>query len=298
MNNAAPGGTENGTGSVTQIVAKNAGNAAAKVAEDYYNSADADHFYQTVWGGEDIHIGLYEPGDAISDASRKTVRAMAERLAGLKPGARVLDLGAGYGGAARALAADYGAHVTCLNLSTVENRRNRELTEKAGLSDRIEVIDGAFESIPLDDASVDIAWSQDAMLHSGDRRRVLSETARVLRSGGELIFTDPMQADDLDDAGALQPIYDRLHLRDLGSFGFYRETLAALGFDEVGVEDMTDQMAVHYARIAEELKARRGDLESTISKDYIDRMLTGLNHWVVGAKERRLSWGILHFKKR
>jgi len=298
MNNAAPGGAENGTGSVTQIVAKNAGNAAAKVAEDYYNSADADHFYQTVWGGEDIHIGLYEPGDTISDASRKTVRAMAERLAGLKPGARVLDLGAGYGGAARALAADYGAHVTCLNLSAVENRRNRELTEKAGLSDRIEVIDGAFETIPLDDASVDIAWSQDAMLHSGDRRRVLSETARVLRSGGELIFTDPMQADDLDDAGALQPIYDRLHLRDLGSFGFYRETLAALGFDEVGVEDMTDQMAVHYARIAGELKARRGDLEATISKDYIDRMLTGLNHWVVGAKERRLSWGILHFKKR
>lgn len=28
-------------------------------ARDYYNSIDADEFYAKVWGGEDIHIGLY-----------------------------------------------------------------------------------------------------------------------------------------------------------------------------------------------------------------------------------------------
>ena len=271
---------------------------ATKVAENYYDRADADKFYQTVWGGEDIHVGLYEPGDAIFDASRRTVRSMAQRLQGLKDGARVLDLGAGYGGAARALASGYGAHVTCLNLSRVENARNRELTERAGLSQKIDVLDGAFEDIPLPDASVDIAWSQDAMLHSGDRRRVLSEVARVLRLGGEFIFTDPMQADDLDDARALQPIYDRLHLTDLGSIAFYREALGQLGFDEVGVEELTGQMAVHYSRVAEELEAKRSALAGAISDDYIERMLIGLNHWVDGAKTGRLAWGVLHFKKR
>ena len=29
-------------------------------ARDYYNSSDADRFYATIWGGEDIHIGLYD----------------------------------------------------------------------------------------------------------------------------------------------------------------------------------------------------------------------------------------------
>ena len=29
-------------------------------AREYYNSDDADKFYYDVWGGEDIHIGLYE----------------------------------------------------------------------------------------------------------------------------------------------------------------------------------------------------------------------------------------------
>jgi len=270
---------------------------AIQIAEDYYNSADADHFYQTVWGGEDIHIGLYEPEDSIAAASRRTVRFMADQLATLTAGARVLDLGSGYGGAARALAADHGAHVTCLNLSAVENARNRAMTREAGLSASITVLDGAFENAPLDDGSIDIAWSQDALLHSGDRRQVLREVWRVLRPGGEVIFTEPMQADELDDPSALQPIYDRLHLTDLGSIAFYRSALREIGFEEVAVRQLTDQLEIHYSRVASELTDKRESLEGKISTEYIDRMLVGLNHWVRGAIEQRLTWGVLHFKK-
>ena len=32
-------------------------------ARDYYNSTDADTFYHSVWGGEDIHVGIYNGGD-------------------------------------------------------------------------------------------------------------------------------------------------------------------------------------------------------------------------------------------
>ena len=32
---------------------------AATTAASYYDSTDADHFYADIWGGEDIHIGLY-----------------------------------------------------------------------------------------------------------------------------------------------------------------------------------------------------------------------------------------------
>src|SRR6056297_2845372 len=30
------------------------------ITEDYYDSDDADTFYSTIWGGEDLHIGLYD----------------------------------------------------------------------------------------------------------------------------------------------------------------------------------------------------------------------------------------------
>lgn len=267
------------------------------VARDYYDSEDADNFYAAVWGGEDIHIGLYNGETSIKDASRKTVLHMAERLRNLTPGARVLDIGAGYGGAARVLAKEYGARVTCLNLSRVENERNQSLTAEQELSDLIDVVEGSFENIPEDDAAFDMVWSQDAILHAGDRRKVLGEVARVLKPGGEFIFTDPMQADDLIDASVLQPIYDRIHLNNLASFAFYRRELATLGFREIAIEDLTHQLRTHYARVGQELESRRAELEGEISQGYIDRMLEGLGHWVDGADKGYLAWGVMHFQK-
>ena len=270
---------------------------AIRVAEDYYDSPDADTFYSEIWGGEDIHIGLYEPGDTIAQASRRTVADMAMRLKTLKEGARVLDLGSGYGGAARYLAIRHGARVTCVNLSAVENARNRQLSAEQGLSDRIDVIHSAFEEIPVEDASFDIAWSQDAFLHSADRKKVLSEAVRALKPGGELIFTDPMQADGLTDTSVLQPIYDRIHLGDLATVGFYREALTALGMEEVSVNLMTDQLATHYGCVRDELSGRKAELKGRVSEDYIDRMLAGLGHWVKAGEGGHLVWGVLHFRK-
>ena len=48
----------------------------ASVAQAYYDSPEADEFYFQIWGGEDIHIGLYDsPSDPIPAASRRTVEA-------------------------------------------------------------------------------------------------------------------------------------------------------------------------------------------------------------------------------
>jgi sarcosine/dimethylglycine N-methyltransferase len=264
------------------------------LARDYYDSDEADDFYRTIWGGEDIHVGLYDEGPDITAASRRTVERMAAR-AGTLQGKRVLDLGSGYGGAARVLAGEHGAEVTCLNLSAVENERNRALTREAGLDGKVSVVDGSFDSVPFEEASFDLAWSQDAILHAPDRRAVLDEIARVLKPGGELIFTDPMQADALSDPSPLKPIYDRIHLSDLASIGFYREELSARGFEEVSVEELTGHMRTHYTRVSEELDARRDEIGA--SNAFVDRMLKGLGHWVSGAEDGLLAWGIMHFRK-
>jgi sarcosine/dimethylglycine N-methyltransferase len=138
-----------------------------ETARAYYNSDDADNFYFHVWGGEDIHIGLYEtPDEAIRDASRRTVERMAGLVSGLGADSRVLDMGAGYGGAARYLAKTYGCKVTALNLSETENERDRQMNREQGLDHLIDVVDGSFEDVPLPDGSVDLVWSQDARSRS------------------------------------------------------------------------------------------------------------------------------------
>jgi sarcosine/dimethylglycine N-methyltransferase len=268
-----------------------------ETARTYYNSDDADNFYFHVWGGEDIHIGLYEtPDEAIADASRRTVERMASLVPNIGPQTRVLDMGSGYGGAARWLAERFGCRVAALNLSEKENERNREMNRARGLEKLIDVVDGSFESVPAEADSFDLVWSQDAILHSGQRDKVVAEAARVLRPGGHFVFTDPMQADDCPD-GVLQPVLDRIHLDSLGSFAFYREAAAKFGLEEVEVVPMTEQLVRHYGRVRDELMARRAELAGKVTDAYVERMLAGLGHWVEAGKAGYLAWGVMHFRK-
>lgn len=146
-------------------------------------------------GGEDIHIGLYTSDNgSIFNASRGIVEKMAASVKNLDSKTWVLDIGSGYGGSARHLVRQYGCQVGCLNLSEIQNKRNRELNQKESISLAINVIDGNFESIPIPDGSMDIVWSQDAILDSGNREIFFQEVRRVLAKGEQFLFTDPMKS--------------------------------------------------------------------------------------------------------
>ncbi len=268
-----------------------------QTARDYYNSEDADNFYFLIWGGEDIHIGLYQSeSEAIATASRRTVEKLADLLPAMGPEARILDIGSGYGGASRYLAKRFGCKVTALNLSEKENARNREMSAEAGVGELVDVVDGSFEAIPLEDASCDAVWSQDAILHSGKREQVIAEVARVLKPGGHFVFTDPMESGHCgrDD---LEPVLARIHLSTLGSPQFYEKAAKANGLEFVEWQEKTPQLIRHYSRVAEELSGQRSTLSGKVSEGYIDRMLTGLENWVKAGEKGCLAWGFLHFKK-
>ncbi|MFR9728221.1 methyltransferase domain-containing protein [Saccharopolyspora sp. MS10] len=266
---------------------------AVHTARDYYNSEDADNFYYHVWGGNDIHVGLYSsPDEDIDAASRRTVERMTSKVE-ITPRTRILDIGSGYGGAARYLAQTYGCKVACLNLSEVENARNVEFNRAAGLDHLIEVKDGSFEDIPFQDNAFDLVWSQDAILHSGDRERVLEEVTRVLGKGGSFVFTDPMAADGARKQD-LGPILDRLNLDTMGSPGFYRRELARLGLQTIDFEDLSSYLPVHYQRVLDVLEARESELADRIGEEYRTKMKRGLRAWVESGNAGSLAWGIIH----
>lgn len=265
--------------------------------EQYYDSTDADEFYFRIWGGEDIHVGLYQPGEQdIHTASRRTVATMASKLKGWAAGSTLLDVGAGYGGSCRYLARELGFQTTALNLSKVQNQRDREMNEAQGLADKVSVVDGNFEALPFADASFDLAWSQDAILHSGNRFRVFEEVNRILKPGGEFIFTDPMQQRGADP-NALQPVLQRIHLETMGSIPDYREFAEKLGWEVVGIEAMPEQLVNHYSAVLHNLESRHAELQGFVSEDYVGNMKRGLQHWIDAGQKGLLDWGILHFRK-
>ena len=270
---------------------------ATAIASSYYDSSDADRFYAEIWGGEDIHIGLYaSPGESIRRASARTVEELMALAGDGGPAWTVVDLGSGYGGAARRLAASWGCRVEAVNISRVENERHRLLNREAGLSERIRVHDASFDACPLPDGCADLVWSQDAILHAGDRAAVLREVARLLRPGGGFVLTDPMAADGVDPA-QLRPILDRIHLADLGSPQRYRRWGEAAGLQLEHWSERTGMLVLHYSRVRQELRSRRRELGTTISEDYLERMETGLGHWIEGGRNGSLCWGLMRFRR-
>ena len=63
----------------------------------------------------------------------------------------------------------------------------------------VEFLKGYIEDIPTDD-SVDVVISNCVINLAGDKRKVLAETARVLRPGGRVAVSDVIADPDMDEA--------------------------------------------------------------------------------------------------
>jgi SAM-dependent methyltransferase len=124
-----------------------------------------------------------------SEVSTAVVGQMAPR-----PGERVVEIGSGMG-AAMIVAARTGSSLVAVD-PTPYMRRILKLRRLALPGrQRIEVVDGAAESLPVADGSVDAVWTVNTMHHWSDADRALREIHRVLRPGGRLLLVD----EDFDD---------------------------------------------------------------------------------------------------
>jgi SAM-dependent methyltransferase len=131
---------------------------------------------------------------SLAEDQQKACRVSSLGLS-LGSNVRALDLGSGKGAAARHLARTFGCHVTCFNLGENQNSYNLAEAAASGLQGLITCVRGNFNSgLPAAwTASFDLVWSQEALCHAKDQRKVLQEVMRVLKPGGAAIFTDIMR---------------------------------------------------------------------------------------------------------
>ncbi len=151
-----------------------------------------DRFYRRFWG-EHLHHGLWaDPSWDQTHAVRHLVHRVAED-ARLIDGARVCDVGSGYGAPARVFAEDYGAHVTAFTVSDAQHAyAESQIVEGPRPDYRLQ--DVRANDVP--DASIDAVVLIESLSHIDGGSGVLHEAARMLRPGGRLVVCAWLAAED------------------------------------------------------------------------------------------------------
>ena len=150
-------------------------------------------------------------------------------------GKSVVDIGSGAGGVTLSLVRDYGASkVTGIDVEAPGCVRARRLVAEAGLEERIDIRLVEPGPVPLADASQDIVFSKDAIVHIPDKEALARDVFRLLRPGGLFVASDWLIAHD--DAPSPEMAY-YLEIEDLGfSMGSprrYHQALEDAGFNDI-----------------------------------------------------------------
>ena len=160
-------------------------------------------------------------------------RAARDLLPRPAAGARALDLGAGRGISAYALARD-GWSVTALEPDPspiVGAGAIRQLAEATGLD--IAVVEARGEDLAFPEAWFDVVHARQVLHHARDLGRLCREVFRVLKPGGLLLATREHVISRAEDLGAFlsaHPLHARFGGENAFTLAGYVESLRSAGF--------------------------------------------------------------------
>ncbi len=164
------------------------------------------------------------------------------RRAGLAAGMRVLDIGCGLGGSARTLAAEFGCHVTGVDLSEEFVEAARVLSARVGLAERVDFHYGDALNLPFESNRFDAAVMIHVTMNIADKNGLFSEAARVLKGGAKLVLWEICRGDGPEVTYPV-PWAQEASFSFLVRLPDMIATIETAGFDITHCEDATAEAA-------------------------------------------------------
>lgn len=231
----------------------------AEEAAEYDDTAI--RFLEALWGEGYLSPGGPEEVDRV--------------VAGLDlAGKRVLDVGCGAGGIALHLVDKHGAgYVTGFDVEGPVIAAAKIRAASRGLSDRADFVHGAPGPLPFADASFDVVFSKDALLHVPYKDAIFREIFRVLKAGGVFAASNWMIGHDGEPSPGMKAYVAAEGLSfSMASPARYKLAMERAGFTGVAITDRNPW----YREVARsELARLKGPLyekaAAAVGRDYVDK---------------------------
>lgn len=212
--------------------------------------------YWMFWTGRSdlaMHFGYHDGSVLRHSASLLRMNEVLAKLAGVRAEDRVLDAGCGYGGSALWLAAHVGCRASGVTVVPAQIRKARKEAQKRGLASRVSFQLEDFADTAFPDASFDVVWGLESIVHAQSKDEFVREAFRLLRPGGRLLISEYMLREvprlSAEERAYLQPWLNGWAMPSLLSPGEYAELMGRAGFGGLRRYDLTAAVAPSLARL-------------------------------------------------
>ncbi len=220
-------------------------------------------FLEEIWGD-----GFLSPGGAEEVARVITGVDLA--------GKHVLDIGSGSGACGILLLRDFGAaRITGIDVEDPVCDAARRHIAAAGLEGQFDVQKVDPGPLPFADATFDVVFSKDAIIHIPDKAEMARQAFRVLKPGGQFAASDWLMSHDGAPSAQMADYIKEEGLDfAMASPATYRAAMEGAGFTDVELVNRNPW----YAKVAAQELAwltgpDRADLSRRYSTDFIDHQV-------------------------
>lgn len=275
-----------------------------QVTQNYYSSKSIQEFYLNVWGGDSIHIGIYDD-DYIYSANQDKKskindirvsanlkkKLMFNKIEKYHPDLHLIniaDFGAGYGGTSRYLYKQLKEQnnkftLDCFDISKENCMVNTEQNIVNNYD--INVLHTSFLDIPFS-KKYNIIYSEDAFIHINNRELIFKQIDKILLKNGLFIFSDIILT-DTHNLNEIQEVYDRINITNIETTASYIEKAMRYNLKLLEEYEYKESMLLHYSNV-------KDCVENTPENQQI---LVGLKSWIKHITLGNITSKLLVFRK-
>lgn len=213
-------------------------NLKEKIREHYDRVSP---YYHSLWG-EHLHHGYWIRGDETKEQAQLQLAQHVAKAAEIPFGARILDVGCGFGASSIYLAREYGANATGITISAVQVKMANRAAQEAGANAKFLCMDAEAMSF---EEPFDVIWSVESISHYSSVEKFFAAAAGLLKRGGTMVITDWCKKAGLtarEHKKYLEPIEKGMMI-EMHTVEHYEKLMSENGLQVVKTEVLNKQCA-------------------------------------------------------